>query len=160
MITPAVKKKKSSSRPHLHVYGAAHNSGALGLSGPAVRTERLLSGSQMSPNPRRTICRFLQVGVAHGRVGGAGGGSAEGGQPGWVLAGLGRLWSRRGGHLVARQLPSGLLFSLMHLAKLFVNRLQRGESSPVWVQRQPPAPRRNNEVCATHQFLLHFVSVA
>lgn len=74
-VVPAVKKKKntlcgpSSSRPHLHVYGAAHNGGAPGLSAPAVRTERPLSGLQMSPQPRHAICRFLQVGVGQGSAG-------------------------------------------------------------------------------------------
>ncbi|KAK9532808.1 hypothetical protein VZT92_010175 [Zoarces viviparus] len=43
--------------------------GAPGLSAPAVRTERLLFGLQMSPQPRRTICRFLLVGVGQGRAG-------------------------------------------------------------------------------------------
>jgi len=34
--------------PHLHVYSAAHNSGAPGRPAPAVRTERSLFGLQMS----------------------------------------------------------------------------------------------------------------
>lgn len=107
----------SSSRPHLHVYGAAHNSGARGLSAPAVRTERLLSGLQMSPQPRRAICRFLQVGVRHGRAGRSQVFSARVGSRVWPV------WETERGppeyYLVSCQLPSVLLFTRTHLLKLW-----------------------------------------
>lgn len=78
------------------MYGAAHNSGAPGLSAPAVRTERLLSGLQMSPQPRRAICRFLQVGVGQGQ----GLGGAKGLVSFPVPEGGSRVWSGRFGPVV------------------------------------------------------------
>lgn len=81
-----------SSRAHLHVYGAEHNSGAARLSAPAGRTERLLSALQMSPP---ATPRHLPLPAGWGRAGQGWQGSEglvsavpEG--AGWGLAGLGR----------------------------------------------------------------------
>lgn len=106
-MLPCRKKKKkklkrvgpSSSTTHLHVYGAAHNSGALGLSAPAVRTERLLSGPA---DVSAAKLRHLPLPEGGGRAGqgweepGVTEFSVPEGAAGLGLAGLGRLWTRRG----------------------------------------------------------------
>ena len=173
-MLPCSKKKKkkkntekrlgpSSSTTHLHVYGAAHNSGALGLSAPAVRTERLLSGLQMSPQPSCAICRLLKVGVGQGRAGRSRGllsFQCQRGQPGrvwpvWAGCGLGE-----GSRLSSGVLPAavGTIIYSHALSETLVNRPQRREISSVWVQQQqqqPPALRLNNQICVTHQFFFH-----
>ncbi|KAM7393261.1 hypothetical protein PAMA_008083 [Pampus argenteus] len=110
---------------YVNEVSAAHNSGAPGLSAPAVRTESLLSGLQMSPQPRRAICRFPQVGVGQGRDGGESGvgllSSAKRGQSGRVWLVWAGCRDVRGPeyHLVSCQLLSGLLFVRRHLVKVW-----------------------------------------
>ena len=155
----------SSSTTHLHVYGAAHNSGALGLSAPAVRTESLLSGLQMSPQPSCAICRVLKVGVGQGRAGRSRGllsFQCQRGQPDWVRPVWAGCGLGEGSRVSSGVLPAavGTIIYSHALSETLVNRPQRREISSVWVQQQPPALRFNNEICVTHHFFFqHFYLV-
>lgn len=91
--------RPSSSRLHLHMYGAEHNSGAPGLSAPAVRTECLLFSLQMSS---LATPRHLLLPAGWGRTG-QGWEESEGLvstvlQGGWVRSGwFGPVLGRREG---------------------------------------------------------------
>lgn len=109
--------------------------------------------------PSAASCRW---GSGRAGLGGAGGSqfSVPEGAVGLGLAGLGRLWRRRGVLSIiwcpascCRDWPT--IYSHA-LDETLVNRPQRREIS--WVQQQPPARRLNNEICVTHRlFFNHFI---
>lgn len=154
----------SSSRPHLHVYGAAHNSGARGpVSSSGPHREPIVSACRCLRShaaPSAASCRW---GSAVAGLGGAASGLAGWGwlgfqcQRGAVRVGSGRFWPAVGAERGFSWISSGVLPAAVGtiiyshaLTETLVNRPQRSEIISVWVQ-QPPALHCNNEVCVTHR---------
>lgn len=119
------------------MYGAEHNSGAPGLSAPAVRTECLLFSPQMSS---LATPRHLLLPAGWGRTG-QGWEESEG----LVITVLSEVWlvwagfeERVGVLTIYGILPAavGTIIYWQALGETLVNTAQRQEISCVWVQQQ------------------------